>query len=209
MEATTYRKLAELIRESYYRIVPSDDASLSLRYFAELIPTEVATCAYEDAIDKSNAGETTYASGQFISEFKNQNILVDADGTKYGLMPATPASLPNDQEITEVNIVGGCLSVIPMTSRASFSQSLIGLPRGFVFYKVEGGKIVFESSNPLIEGAFNIKMVGAVPGGDLLSSSLTIPKNYESRIITRIMARLLPLKNQPIDYINDAISNPS
>ncbi len=210
MEATTYRKLAEMTRVEYYKIQPSDDASLSIRFFAEQVAQEVAVCAWESAIENSNQGEGTYAGGQFISTFKNIPIVLEDDGTKSSTLPSTPAGLPNNQEIASVKITGSkCLDCIPMSNNQAFSQQLIGLPCNMVFYKLEGGNIVYETSNALFEGGTaTIKMVGAVSGEDLLSSDLTIPKNYESRIMTRILGRLLPLKQLPIDYVNDAISNP-
>jgi len=209
-EQTTYRKLAELISDSYYKLKASDDANYGLRYFAELGAMEVAEMAYLNAIENSNNGESTYSNDQFISVFKNQPILVGSDGVKYTVLPSTPTSLPNNNEVSEVKIVGSkCMACIPMTSRSSFSQSLIGLPKSMVLYKIEDGNIVYETSNPLLEGTATIKLVGAVSGDDLLTSALNIPKNYESRIMTKIMAKLLPMKNVPIDYVNDAISNPS
>lgn len=207
---TTYRKIAELTSDTYFKLKASDDANYSLRYFAELAAQEVAEMAYMSAIENSNNGEGSYSNDQFISVFKNLPMVVDTDGEKYTSLPSTPAGLPNNAEISEVRIVGSkCMSCIPMTSRGSFAQSLIGIPKGMVLYKIENGKIVFVSNNPLLEGTVNIRMVGAVSGTELLTSALNIPKNYEGRIITNILKKLLPLKNQPIDYVNDSISNPS
>jgi len=210
MEQTTYRKLSELISDSYYILKASDDAAIPLRRIAEMVAMEVAEMATMNAIEASQQGESTYASDQFISVFRNLPLLEDTDGYKYSVLPSTPTAMPNNQEISEVKIVGStCMAAIPMTGRSSFSQSLIGLPKGMLLYKIEDGRIVFETSNPLLDGTVNIKMVGAVSGDDLLTSRLNIPKNYESRIMTKIMAKLLPTKNQPIDYVNDSISNPS
>jgi len=210
MEQTTYRKLSELISDSYYILKASDDAAIPLRRIAEMVAMEVAEMATMNAIEASQQGESTYASDQFISVFRNLPLLEDTDGYKYSVLPSTPTAMPNNQEISEVKIVGStCMAAIHMTSRSSFSQSLIGLPKGMLLYKIEDGRIVFETSNPLLDGTVNVKMVGAVSGDDLLTSRLNIPKNYESRIMTKIMAKLLPTKNQPIDYVNDSISNPS
>ena len=210
MEQTTYRKLAELTRDLYYKGIPSDDAKYSLRFFAEQIAQEVAEMATMNAIENSNQGESTYANDQFISTFTNLPILQNVDGTKSTLLPSTPTAMPNNQEISQVKITGStCMDCIPMTSRSYFSQQLIGWPLCMVFYKIEGESIVFESSNTLLEGTVSIKMIGAVSGQQLLDSALNIPKNYEGRITSKILARLLPLKREPIDYVNDSISNPS
>lgn len=210
MAQTTYKKLGELIRDTYYKLIPSDDVNYPLRYFCELIAQEVAEMAVMSAYENSNQGETTYANSQFISVYKNVPILEDEDGVKYSVMPATPAGLPNDQEIVSVRIKGNTtIDCIPIKAHMSFSQSLIGLPFNLVLYKIEDGKILYETRNPLIEGAVTFKMIGSVSGDDLVNSVLNIPKNYEARIMNNILQKLLPMKNIPPDYINDAISNPS
>jgi len=211
MAATTYKKLAELIRDTYYASHPSDDAVKSLRYFAELIATAVAECANEDAILNSNQGENFYANNQFISTFKGVQLLLDTDNTIYSVLPSTPTGMPNGREIISVKIEGNtCMDCIPMKAQASFAQDLIGLPCGITLYEVNGTKLIFKTSNPLFDPAntATIKMVGAVSGSDLLTSDLTIPKNYEGRIWDKIMARILPLKPIQQDLINDSISNP-
>lgn len=211
--ATTYKKLSELIRDTYYASHPSDDAQKSLRYFAELVAILVAECASEDAFSNSNQGEVTFANNQFISTFKDIEILEEADGTIYSVLPATPAGLPNGREIVSVDIEGSkCLSFIPIQAQADFAQQLIGHPYGLNLYEINGTRVVFKPYTPLFDASSNtakIKMVGAVSGTDLLTSDLTIPKNYEGRIWDKAMARLLPLKQIQQDTINDSVSNPS
>lgn len=211
--ATTYRKLSELIRESYYKGKSSDDANFSLKYFAEIIAGAVAECATEDSIAQSNLNESTaYSNNQFISTYKGEALLLDTDGTIYTVLPATPAGLPNGREIVSVKIEGSkCMDCVPMKAQSSFSQSLIGIPKSMVLYEVNGTKIIYTTSNPLFDtsNTATIKMVGALSGDDLLSSDLTIPKNYEGRIWDKVTARVLPLKQVPQDLINDSVSNPS
>lgn len=210
--ATTYKKLAELIRDTYYKSIPSDDANYSLRYFAELIAQEVAQMATDNAIENSNQGESTYANDAFLSVYRGLELQTRNNGERYFVLPATPTAMPNNQEVSEVSIEGSkCLSAIPKTNRQVFSQILIGgNPCGMSFFRREGNEIVFDGDNTsLIEGTVSTKLIGAVSGSDLLTSDLNIPKNYESKISTKILAKLLPLKQIPVDYINDAISNPS
>lgn len=218
MEQKTYEFLAEIIRDAYYKQIPSDDANYSLRFFAEMIASEVAEFATQSAYENSNQGETTYANDQFISVYKNQDILFDTDGEIYTVLPATPTSLPNNSEVVQVRVIGNkCMDCIPMKNHLSFLQDLIGTPNGMVLYKIENGKIIYRTNNPLFAKPddittpvkVNIKLVGAVSGTDLLRSPLNIPKNVESRIMDKILRRLLPTKNQPIDSINDAVPNPS
>src|SRR5215217_7726076 len=100
--STTYKKLAELIRDTYYNTKASDDSQHSLRFFGELISSAVAECANEDAILNSNQQETTYANNQFISTFKSVPLLRDSDNTIYSVLPSTPTALPNGAEIVSV-----------------------------------------------------------------------------------------------------------
>lgn len=209
--ATTYKKLAELTRNAYFKIIPSDDASLSLRFFAELIAQEVAEMATMNAFENSNQGESTYSNDAFISVFRNLSLLVRSNGEKYITLPSIPTALPNNQEIAEVEINGTkCLPAIPVTGRQIFALKLINKnsQSNFLMYKREGGEIIFQGPTTLLEGTADIKLIGAVSGDDLLTADLNIPKNFESRIMNKILSKLLPLKNQPIDYVNDAISNP-
>lgn len=208
---TTYRKLAQIISDTYYRGISNDDVNLSLRYFAELVAQEVANFTTIDAFQNSKLGEATYANDQFISVFKGVAIAKLGDEL-YSILPATPAGLPKNREITEVSIIGNkCLNAIPHRNYSSFTQSLIGIPNGMVLYKIESGKLIFETNNPLfdITNTVNIKMVGAVSGIALLDSELNIPKDVESKIKTKILGDLLPLKQIPQDLINDGVSNPS
>lgn len=209
--ATTYKKLAELTRNSFYKSQPSDDASLTLRYFAELIGQEVAEMATMNAFENSNQGESTYSNDAFISVFRNLALLVRSNGEKYIKLPSIPTALPNNQEISEVEINGTkCLPAIPVTGRQMFALKLINKTQtgNLLMYKREGGEIIFQGPTTLLEGTADIKLIGAVSGDDLLTAELNIPKNFESRIMNKILGKLLPLKNQPIDYVNDAISNP-
>lgn len=209
--ATTYKKLSQEIRDTYYASHPSDDASKSVRYFAELIAIAVAECATEDSYINSNQGETTYANNQFISTYKGVELLLDTDNTIYSILPSTPTALPNGREIVSVRIEGNtCMDCVPMQAQSSFAQDLIGLPCGMTLYEINGTKLVFKTSNALFDPAntATVKMVGAVSGDDLLTSDLTIPKNYEGRIWDKVMARVLPLKQIQQDLINDSISNP-
>lgn len=209
--STTYKKLSQLLREAYYNGKAQDDANHSESYFAELIAIEVAICATEDAFINSNQGDSTYANNQFISTFRNVQISIDTDNSFYSILPATPPSLPNGQEIGSVKIEGSdCMEFMPMKQQMGFAQSLIGkIP--FNIYEINGGRIIYKPRTPNFDALGNtatIKMVGAVSGADLLTSELTIPKNYEGKIWTNIMAKILPPKNIPQDLINDAVSNP-
>lgn len=207
--ATTYKKLAQLIRDEYYLGHPSDDASLSLRFFAELIAQEVAEMATMNAFENSNQGDSTYSNDAFISVYRGLQLQVRSNGDKYIVLPATPTALPNNQEISEVEINGSrCIPAVPVTGRQTFALRLINKISNILMFKREGGEIVFQGSTALLEGTADVKLIGAVSGSDLLTSDLNIPKNYESKIMTKILSKLLPMKNRPIDYVNDSVSNP-
>jgi hypothetical protein len=206
----TYRFLAQIIRDTYYKGKSSDDANFSLRYFAELVAQEVAQEATRDAYEQSNQGESTYSNDQFISTYKGVAIQVDTDGEKYSILPATPAGLPKNREIVSLRIIGNkCMDCVPMRNHASFQQDLIGIPMGMVLYKIENGKVIYVTDNPIIGGTATFKLVGAINGDVLLDSLLNIPKNVQSRITTTILGRLFPIKQIPEDKINDDVANPA
>lgn len=210
----TYGKLAEIIRDAYYRGVASDDANYSIRFFAEQVAMEVAGMATENAFVNSNAGETTFANDSFTSTFKNIPVLVDAVlKQKYSVLPQIPTALPNNQEITSVTplgIEGRRRTIIPMKNKDKFMQDMIGEIPGVILYYIEDGKMFFDNVMQYMFPAVNITMVGAIGGtGELVDATLNIPKNYESKIMDKILARLMPAKMIPQDNINDGISNPA
>jgi len=204
--ARTIGHLAELISDTYYKSKNPDDANHELRYFAELIAIKVAKFATIDAFQSSNVGETTYANNQFITTFRDIPITENTYGEKVSELPAIPASLPNGQEIVSVRIEGNnCMDCIPMKAQSSFSQGLIGLPKGMVFFKNEGKYIVYETSNPFIEGQVTIKMVGACPSDNVFNFTLNVPKNTEDGIMMEILQMLLPQKAVPVNNPNDQV----
>ncbi len=211
---TTYYKLASIIRDTYYKGHASDDSNFSVRFFAEQIAMEVAEMATIDAFTNGNQGETAYSNDQFISTFTNVAVVLDeAQHRKYVVLPATPTSLPNNQEITYVAPVfafgNSKRQFVPMKNKNEFIQDLLPCTP-FEIYEVENGRIYFYNIKQYNFTAVNIKMVGAVSStGSLVDAVLNIPKNYESKIVDKILARLMPLKGVPQDNLNDAISNPA
>lgn len=208
--ATTIGKLAQIIRDTYYRGIPNDDRSFDDRYWAELVAMGVAEMATADAYLNSNQGETTFSNDNFISTYTGVAIQVGSDGEKYSILPATPAALPNNQEIDSVRIEGNkCMDIVPMKSHASFAQDLIPCPLPFITYKIQNGRLVYRADNPLFEGTVKITMIGAINGSDLMNTPLNIPKNYENKIMDKILATLTPYRQIAQDNKNDSISNPA
>lgn len=212
MAQTTYRKLAELIRDTYYKGKASDDANHSLRYFAELIAMEVAEQATTDAFANSNNGDTTYVNDQFISTYSNLSVQIDElQHKRYVVLPATPTALPNNQEVVSVKPVFAFYSkrqFYPLRAKDESVQDL--LPEvPFEMYQVENGRVYFYNVSKFNFTAVNLKLAGAIPSGELMEAVLNIPKNVESRIMDKILGRLLPMKAIPEDNVNDNVSNPA
>lgn len=201
MEQTSYRKAAEITINQHYNGFPTPNASITTKHVAELWATKVAKYAKISAFQNSNAGETTYANDQFISVFRNRPLLTDdVTSEKYIVMPATPAGLPNNQEVVQVSFVG-CpgVHVIPMKNKDDFAESILD-PIPFVLYKIENGNIVFRNLPKLvtnISAPVNVKMIGAVPGETLLDSVLNIPKDVEDAIRGEVLQELAQLYNVP------------
>lgn len=207
--STTYRKLSEIILKNYYAGGVSDDANISQRTVAEMIAMEVAYAAKKNAFENSNAGEVTYASDQFISVYNNLPLLTDsATQEKYVTLPATPVGLPNGQEIAQVSFMAApSAHIVPMRGHSEFSQGLLPDIKGFYTYTVESNKIVFKRLNGLITGNVRLKLVGAVEGASLLDSNLNVPKDVESDILDRVLAKLMPQHSIKRDVLNDGESN--
>lgn len=213
---TTYRIQSEKILTTFYRGTRSDDSNYTLRHIAQLISEEMAFFARQNAFENSNAGETTYSNDTFITTFKNITILTDADLlTKYIPLPSLPTALPNNQEVQKVwpvipNTHNGPsnVQIIPMSNRSKFAQDLLPPLKGFQLYYIEGVNLVFDNPTKVRFTAVNINMIGAMPNGELLDAPLTLPKNYESALSQKVIARLLQTSNRPKDVLNDSVSQP-
>lgn len=194
-DITTYRRAAQITLNQHYNGTPMPDSPITLRHIAELWATKVAKYAKISAFQNSNNGDATFASDQFISTFYNLPLLTDATTKdKYVVMPATPAGLPNGQEVAQVSFVG-CPScrVIPCKNKDSFFESLLPTPP-FPMYKIEDGNIVFMNLPKLVANApVNLKLVGAVPGETLLDSVLNVPRDVEDSIRLEVLQELAAL----------------
>jgi hypothetical protein len=208
--ATTYRKLSQIILDRHYNGIASDDATISERHVAELIAMEVAWFARKDAFENSSAGEVTFANEQFISVWNNLPLLTDSDTKEmYVVLPATPAGLPNNTEISSVAFTAYPNSkVVPLRQKDIFAQSFLPMPKGVYNYKIENGRIVFVNLGKLVDGTVSLKMVGAVSGAVLLDSVLNIPKQIESDLIDRVLQKLDPRRGVARDILNDSQSLP-
>lgn len=206
---TTYRKISEIILDRHYGGIQSDDATISLRHVAELVAMEVAYAAKKSAFENSNAGEAFYANDQFNSVFNNLPLLTDGVTLeKYVELPATPAGLPNNQEITSVAFTAcpNC-KVVPLKQKDTFAQGFLEMPKNIRNYKVENGRVVFINLPAIIVGPVSMKMVGAISGPTLLDSVLNIPKSDETEIIDRVLLKLNPRNTISRDILNDATPN--
>lgn len=209
--ATTYKRLAQFIRDTYYKGAPNDEASYSLRFFAEMIAGELAKSAVESAWNNGKAGEPTFANDQMTTQYYNLPLLEDAlTKEKYVKLPAAPAGLPGGREVAQVTFVS-CpkADVVVIGLKDLFSQRLIGDPLCFDICYVKDGKLYFEYLSPLAEGPVNMVLIGAVPTGDnFLDAELHISKDMEVDIKDRILAKLNPAMRVQQDKVNDGISQP-
>ena len=210
--ATTYRKLSEIILNQYLKGIASDDASYSLRHVAEMVAMEVAFFARKNAFENSNAGSATYANDQFISVWNNLPLLIDeATHERYVDLPATPTSLPNNQEIQTVTFTA-CpkCHVVPMQNKDRFAQSFLPQIPNCILYFIEDSKIKFDGIGKLATGDIvSVKMIGSVPGNSLLDSVLNVPKDVESSILDKVLSRMNMERNVQQDQLNDSKANPN
>jgi hypothetical protein len=210
----TYQQISEQIRTMLYNGIPSDDASFSLRYIAELVAQEVAVQARKNAFENSNAGETTYANDTFTSTFTNVAVTYNSTlKQNYSVLPQIPTALPNNQEIvsiTPLGIIGRRRQIVLMKNKDKFMQDMLPPVRGFILAYIEDGKLYYDNIQEYMFTSVNITMVGAISStGDLLSANLNVPKNVESEIIGKIFQMLRASKGLPEDMVNDARDLPT
>lgn len=208
---TTYRAQADKIRTEYYRGVPPQEASFSLRFVAQLISEEYAAITRQNAFENSNAQEVTYSNDTFIATFSNITVLTDTTLlVRYINLPSIPTALPNNQEIQKVWPVGARkVQIIPITNRSKFSQDMLPPLRNKVLYYIENGRLVFDNNTYFDFTAVNVNMIGAMPDGYLLDQILLIPKNYEAMLSERVMKRLMETAPRGRDTINDSTISPA
>jgi len=205
----TYQQISEQIRTMLYDGIPSDDASFSLRYIAELVAQEVAVQARKNAFENSSAGETTYANDTFTSTFTNVTVTYNSTlKQNFSVLPQIPTALPNNQEIvsiTPVGILGRRRQIVLMKNKDKFMQDMLPPVRGFILAYIEDGKLYYDNIQEYMFTSVNITMVGAISStGDLLSANLNVPKSSESEIIGKIFQMLRASKGLPEDVMNDA-----
>ena len=210
----TYQQISEQIRTMLYGGIPSDDASFSLRYIAELVAQEVAFQARKNAFENSNAGETTYSNDTFTSTFTNVSVSFDSTlKQNYSVLPQIPAALPNNQEITSITplgIIGRRRQIVLMKNKDKFMQDMLPPVRGFILAYIEDGKLYYDNIQEYMFTSVNITMVGAISStGDLLSAKLNVPKSVESEIIGKIFQLLRISKGLPQDVLNNANDSPT
>lgn len=208
MAQRTYGFLAEIIITQYGKKVRSDNFIYTLRHVAEMIAQEVAWFAKADALEQDRLGESVFANDQFITTYFGLSLLTDDAGTKYVEMPNTPTGLPMGREIDYVGFTGNkSTQVIPMRNKDMFMQQMTKTPKWMILYYVENGRINFYNLSGLVTAStVDLKMVGSVADGELIDQVLNIPKNYESSILDKVLARMNTERNVLPDQINDNIS---
>lgn len=211
MAATTYGYISEQILTTYYKGIRSDDSSYSLKHIASMVAQEVAFMARKNAFENGNNGDVTYINDQFITTYQSVPVLLDnVSKYKYCVLPATPTALPKNQEIVSVSLnTKTNKTFLPIGNKDRFTQAFLRPIRGVVYYYIESGKLFFDNPENFQFTELTIKLAGAIPEGDILDATLNIPKNYESEIIDKVMARLLSVARLGQDLTNDgdSISN--
>lgn len=211
MALTTYGYISEQILTTYYKGIRNDDSQYSLKHIASMVAQEVAFMARKNAFENSQNGDVTYMNDQFITTYQNVAVSTDSiSGYKYCTLPAVPTALPKNQEIVSVSLnTKTNKTFLPITNKDRFTQAFLRPIAGTIFYYIESGRLYFDNPNNFQFSALTIKMAGAIPNGNILDAQLNIPKNYESEIIDKVLARLLSVSRLGQDLVNDgdSISN--
>lgn len=202
---TSYRNQADKISILYYRGIPNQTATFTTQFIAQLISEEMSALAFENAVGNSKAGETFYTNDTFIATFPNITVLYDnVLKQNYIPLPSLPTALPSNQEIQKIWPVGSRkIEIIYISNRSTFSQNLLPPMRGYILCYGENGNLVFDNQTAFSITAVNVNLVGAMPDGNLLDVKLLLPKNMESILSQRVIARLLATGNRQRDIKND------
>jgi hypothetical protein len=97
-----------------------------------------------------------------------------------------------------------------MRNKDRFAQAFLCPIKGMVFYYIESGKLYFDNPENFQFTALTIKMAGALSDDDnILDAYLNVPKNYETEIIDKVIARLLSVSRMGQDLTNDGDSLPN
>lgn len=207
MAQTTFGKLAEIILTQYGKKTKNDNSTYTYRHIAEMIAQEVAWFAKADAFEQGNIGEAVFANDQFITTYTGLAMQTDGEGNKYVVMPNTPAGMPLGREVAYVGFTGNKKTqVVPMRNKDMFMQQATTTPKWMILYYVENGKIVFYNLSTLVDATVILKLVGAVPSGELVNQVLNVPKNVESMILDKVLARMNSERNILPDNVNDNVS---
>lgn len=207
---SSYRQLSEIIQTEHYKNFASPSAEITQPHIAQLIATKVAKYATISAYNNSNGGDTTFANDQFVSVFYNQPLLTNsATQDKYVVLPATPAGLPKNSEITQVSFVGApYVHVVPCLQKDTFVESLLPpLPSSIVMYRIEAGNIVFMNLPKIINANVNIKMVGAISGDSIMDALVNVPKDAEDEIRLEILRELAEEYNIKSNMVQTEAAN--
>jgi len=211
MALTTYGYISEQILTTYYKGIRNDDSQYSLKHIASMVAQEVALMARKNAFENSNTGDVAYINDQFITTYQSVSVATDnVSGYMYCVLPAVPTALPKNQEIVSVSLnTKTNKTFLPISNKDRFTQAFLRPIAGTIFYYIESGKLFFDNPNNFQFTALTIKMAGALPSGDILDAQLNVPKNYESEIIDKVIARLLSVARLGQDLVNDgdSISN--
>jgi hypothetical protein len=208
MAQTTYGKLAELIITEYYKKYRSDNANYTLRQIAEQIAQEVAYFAKADAFEQDKLGEAMFANDQFITTYFGLPLQTDVNDDNYISLPATPAGMPQGREIAYVGFTGNKkVQVFPMRNKDVFVQNFTQTPKWMILCYVENGNLVFNNMpKGFVSANVDVKLVGAVPAGELVNQVLNVPKSTETMIMDKLLARMNSMRNITPDNVNDNVS---
>lgn len=177
----------------------NDDQKIDIREIQLLVGQQVAYFAKRNYLENGNIDGINYIDNQFISTYKNVDVLVDRDlDEKYSILPSTPISLPRTGGVYQVSgMKGQDKPFLPIDSTTigmfgkleTFNQSCER------YYYVSGNRIYYR-------GISNIKrvLIELVSEGDAV-----VPKEYETEIIANVMKIIGIENNIPQDKINDGL----
>lgn len=210
-EFANFRTLSEKILTTYSRGIRNQEASFSLKHVAQLIAEEIAAMATRNAIENSNNGETFYTNDTFISTYTAQPVTFDSVlNTYYTPLPAIPAGLPGNREVAAVIPTGTRkFQFVALKNKDRFMNDFLTAIPGVVYYYIENGNLYYDNPTMFQLPPVTIKLIGAIPTGNLLDAPLNMPKSYEPMISENVIKRLLMTAGRGKDLLDDGVANPA
>lgn len=198
----TFQMLAEKIQTTYERGIAEEDAVFSLPHIAQLAAEEIAAIATQNALENSKSGETTYSNDQFITTYTNIALTFSSALQSWLIaIPSQFSAIPGTSGVTIIPYGARKVQIVMMKNKDRFAQSMLDPIPGVILAYMENNQILFDGSTAYMPTAVNLKLVGGLPGGTLMTALTNLPKSYEPIVSEKVIQRLIATAQRKRDDV--------